>query len=297
MAPTKTLGGPEHRGGIKRSSHTALGSISARRRGKSALFEAVQTYISGLTVTQGEGIGGPFQLLPWETRFLRGALAPGVGEAALTVAPRCREIHVGRGDSLTAYLDGDGTAAPASEITLVATTLKQSRKVFAHVVRFLEASGRMGDFRKQDTVNVCGLQNRRDGRALGVPGCASWGASMALLPRWCWRMKPRSGRWLASMPCWRQFGRGLARSRTAGLLFSEREPRHPAIRLPRALETADYCQVHAARPDDPIGHKRTWCRGQPVAEILPRHGARYSPWRRSGRSWTRRSSRASRRSG
>ena len=52
----------------------------------------------------------------------------------------------------------------------MATTLKQSRKVFAHVVRFLEASGRMGDFRKQDTVNVCGLQNRRDGRALECLG-------------------------------------------------------------------------------------------------------------------------------
>ena len=37
-------------------------------------------------------------------------------------------------------------------------------------------------------------------------------------------------------------------------------PGHP---FARALATADYCQTHAARPDDPIGHKRTWCAGQP----------------------------------
>ena len=114
MAPAKRSGDPAvHRGGIKRSSHTALGSISARRRGKSALFEAVRAYISGLTVTQGAGIGGPFRILPWETRFLRGALAPGVGEAALTVARGAGKSTLVAAIAC-AYLDGDGTAAPAS---------------------------------------------------------------------------------------------------------------------------------------------------------------------------------------
>ena len=79
----------------------------------------------------------------------------GAGNFTLVVAIAC------------AYLDGDGTAAPASEITLVATTLKQvGRKVLAHVVRFLVASGPDGRFQEvRITVNVCGLQNRRDGLA------------------------------------------------------------------------------------------------------------------------------------
>ena len=267
MAPASILGGPEHRGGIKRSSHTALGSISARRRGKSALFEAVRAYISGLTVTQGAGIGEPFRILPWETRFLRGALAPGVGEAALTVARGAGKSTLVAAIAC-AYLDGDGTAAPASEITLVATTLKQSRKVFAHVVRFLEASGRMGDFRKQDTVNVCGLQNRRDGRALECLGAhpgGLHGAAPALV------LADEVAQWPAArvhaMLAAIRTGLGkVPHSRLIMLGTRAATPGHP---FARALETADYCQIHAARPDDPIGWKRTWCRANPSLPYFP----------------------------
>ena len=243
------------------------GSILPHQRGKSALFEAVRAYISGLQVTQGAGIGGPFRILPWETRFLRGALAPGVGEAALTVARGAGKSTLVAAIAC-AYLDGDRTAAPASEITLVATTLKQSRKVFAHVVRFLEASGRMGDFRKQDTVNVCGLQNRRDGRALECLGAhpgGLHGAAPALV------LADEVAQWPAArvhaMLAAIRTGLGkVPHSRLIMLGTRAATPGHP---FARALETADYCQVHAARPDDPIGHKRTWCRANPSLRFFP----------------------------
>ena len=47
---------------------------------------AVIDYMAGLTVTQGAGIGRPLDLYPWERRFIRGALANDVEEAALSVA-------------------------------------------------------------------------------------------------------------------------------------------------------------------------------------------------------------------
>ena len=45
-------------------------------------------YIEGLEVTQGEGLGGPLRLFPWERRFLRRAFAPEmeISSAALSVA-------------------------------------------------------------------------------------------------------------------------------------------------------------------------------------------------------------------
>lgn len=41
-------------------------------------------YLARLTVTQGEGLGEPFPLFPWEKRLIRGAFAT-PGHAALTM--------------------------------------------------------------------------------------------------------------------------------------------------------------------------------------------------------------------
>ena len=43
-------------------------------------------YLSGLTVSQGRRAGQAFTVLPWQGRFVRGAFAPGVKSAALSVA-------------------------------------------------------------------------------------------------------------------------------------------------------------------------------------------------------------------
>lgn len=47
-------------------------------------MQSLLDYMARLTVTQGEGLGEPFPLFPWENRFIRGAFAPS-GHAALTM--------------------------------------------------------------------------------------------------------------------------------------------------------------------------------------------------------------------
>ena len=133
------------------------------------LAKRVRAYVEGLEVTQGEGAGGLFRVLPWEAKFLRGALAPGVGEAALTVARGAGKTTLVAAVA-AAFLDGEGTAGPASEVTVVAATMKQSRKTFKHVVRFLGAAGRLKGYRKQDSVNHCVLESKKDGRVLECLG-------------------------------------------------------------------------------------------------------------------------------
>ena len=49
------------------------------------LFEATIRYIETLKIGQGRYAGQPFAVLPWQRKFIRGALAPGVGEAALSL--------------------------------------------------------------------------------------------------------------------------------------------------------------------------------------------------------------------
>ena len=50
--------------------------------GGTPLHQRVETYLGALTVTQGALIGDPFRVLPWQKRFLRGALRPGRFESA-----------------------------------------------------------------------------------------------------------------------------------------------------------------------------------------------------------------------
>ena len=80
-------------------------------------------YLETLTVTQGQGIGDPFMLLPWERKFVRGAFSTD-GDAGLSV---------GRGNGKTTLIAGIGSAAvdddgplvePRAETVIVASSFR-----------------------------------------------------------------------------------------------------------------------------------------------------------------------------
>ena len=100
-------------------------------------MKALLDYLSGLTVSQGRLAGQPFRVLPWQQRFVRGAFAPGVQSAAVSIA---------RGNGKTALLSGiacahlDGPlAVERGEVVLVASSFEQARIAFEHVLAFLGA--------------------------------------------------------------------------------------------------------------------------------------------------------------
>ena len=63
-------------------------------------MQSLLDYMAQLTVTQGEGVGEPFPLFPWERKFIKGAFST-CGDAGLTV---------GRGNGKTTLLSGVGAA-------------------------------------------------------------------------------------------------------------------------------------------------------------------------------------------
>ena len=92
-------------------------------------------YLEGLRVTQGPLAGQPFEVLPWERKFLRGAFAPGVQTSALSVS---------RANGKTAFLAGVACATlngplvvPRGETILVASSFEQARISFEHVLAFM----------------------------------------------------------------------------------------------------------------------------------------------------------------
>ena len=86
-------------------------------------------------ITQGEGIGGPFRVMPWQRKLLRLFDRPGdIG------------LSMGRGGAKTTTLAGVAAAAvdpdgplsqPRGEVVIVASSFGQARIDFEHVLAFL----------------------------------------------------------------------------------------------------------------------------------------------------------------
>ena len=116
-----------------------------------ASLSLVFDYLSGLVVTQGQGAGRALDLFPWQRRFLRFALRPGVHTAALSVAR-------GNGKTglisalATAYLCGP-LAEPRAECVLIASSFDQARLAFDDVLAYLGEDVRSGhpDWRISDS--------------------------------------------------------------------------------------------------------------------------------------------------
>ena len=223
-------------------------------------------YIEGLIIGQGRYAGQPFKVLPYQARFLRGALAPGVGEASWTMS------RGGGKSTMTAAigcaaLDGPLTQ-PDAEVLIVASSHEQGEIVFRHCLRFLAEKIARNQFRVADTVNTSRLTNRKTGAMLQVKGSDPkrlHGAAPALticdeVAQW---PTPRIGEMLAAL---RTAAGKIPDSRMLLIGTRAADPSHP---FEVALRDGDYCQVHAARADDPPFQVKTWRRANPGISHFP----------------------------
>ena len=126
-------------------------------------------YLSGLTITQGEGVGERMKLYPWERRFLKGLMATD-GDCALSVS---------RGNGKTTLLAGvcasfiDGPLRqPRAEVVLVASSFAQGRIGFDHCKAFLGEKIRDKQiWRLADSEAAATIEHRPTGAKLRVIGC------------------------------------------------------------------------------------------------------------------------------
>ena len=231
----------------------------------------LEAYIRKLTVSQGEGVGGPFEVLPWERRFLQGAFRPGVELAALTVA---------RGNGKTtlaaalaaAAVDGP-LAQPRGQCVVVASSLNQARVLFGHVEAFL---GRLHRKLRRPTwrsvngpneVSIRHLSTGAEVRAIAADPARAHGLAPVLV--------------LADEPA--QWPRATADRMYAALETSL--GKLPSSRLV-ALGTrpvsgsghwfetllaggADYAQAHAAARDADPMDRRAWEAANPSLDAFP----------------------------
>ncbi len=234
--------------------------------------EATLDYIAGLTVTQGRMAGQPFPVLPWQRRFIRGALAPGVVEAALTI---------GRGNGKStlvaalaaACLDGP-LAQERGEVVVAASSFEQALIVYRHVIAFLRE--KHGDgledrslWRVQDSANRAQITNRANGamlKAIGSDPRRMHGMSPLLVladegAQW----EPSSAE--AAMAALRT---ALGKLPDSRLIALGTRPSDASHWFSKMLDGgADYSQIHAADAEAPKFQRRTWLKANPSLPAMP----------------------------
>ena len=238
-------------------------------------MKALETYISGLVISQGRYAGEQFRLLGWQRRLLRGAFGQ----------PRDSAITMGRGcgKSTTvaaiaaAAVDVDGPLVESrAECLVIASSFDQGLLIFRHVLAFLEptferyGTGPRGRFRIQDSVNKAQITDRETGALLKVLGSDPrrlHGAAPKLL------LYDEVAQWpperLPAMLAALKTSRGkIQGSRAIWLGTRPDAPDHP---FQRALDGhgTGFRLSYAARPDDPPFQRRTWRRANPGLDHLP----------------------------
>ena len=224
-------------------------------------------YIETLSVTQGHGAGLPFEVLPWQKTFLRGAFAPDVDEAALTVS-RANGKTAFCAAIAAACLDGP-LQMPRAEVVVCASSFDQGKLAFDHVLAFLDVHADRSKWRVWDSSNVAQLKNRQNGVTLKCVGSdprRNHGLAPVLV------LADEPAQWPSNTSDKMRSALTTALGKIEGARFISlgTRPEHETHWFEKQLNgSADYFQVHAARKDDPVFQRRTWRRANPSFDYFP----------------------------
>ena len=231
---------------------------------------ALVEYVSGLTLAGGDHDGQRFEVLPWESRFLRGAFR-GPGDAGLTV---------GRGNGKSALLAAVASAVvdprgPLTgrrrEVVVSAASFEQARVIYEDVLAFLGERYDLGDraeWRKQDSANRATLEFRGSGARVRCIG-SDPGNAHGLRPALALLDEPAQWAPATRDRMYAAIRTGLGKVPGSKLVALGTRPADEAHWFARLLATAPYAQVHAAPLDAPPFTKRTLRRANPSYDHLP----------------------------
>ena len=234
-------------------------------------MRALSDYLGGLTLAGGDHDGERFEVLGWQRRFVAGAFRVS-GDAALSV---------GRGNGKTALCAGIAAAVvdPAGPLTgsprggrLCGVVVHAGQDHFrgrVGVPRRPVRRGRPGRLEATGfSANNALLECRASGariRCLGSdPGRAHGIRPSLILCDEPAQWPPATAeRMLAALRT------SLGKTPGARLIALGTRPADSGHWFARMLRSADYAQIHAARPDDPPFWARTIRRANPSLAHLP----------------------------
>ena len=231
-------------------------------------MKGLDEHLGGLRISQGRLAGELLTVLPWQRRFVRGAFAPGVQSAGLSV---------GRGNGKTALLAGIAAATldgplhvPRGETVIVASSFEQARIAFEHVLAFLgDKLQDRGRWRVWDTAQQARVECRHTGarvRCLGSDPRRAHGLAPVLTladepAQW---PETTGERMLAAL---RTAAGKQPHSRFVALGTRPADAEHWFAKM--FAGSADYAQCHAAKAGDPPFRVTTWRKANPSLPHMP----------------------------
>ena len=232
-----------------------------------SIADDVLQYIGALTVGQGRLQGQPFTVLPWEKRFIRAVVKPGVLQAGLSM---------GRGNGKTSFVAALAASAlegplafRGSEVGLVASSKEQARISYRHVVRYLGA--KVHDkkrWRCCESQNDVLIENRKQDIVLQVKA-AEPRALHGMAPKLLLLDEP--AQWMPTKvdAMFAALRTSLGKQPDSLLLAlgtRAAEPGHPFSRL---LESCDFRSTYCAGAKANPHHYKTWLSANPSLPIMP----------------------------
>ena len=236
-------------------------------------MRAITRYLETLPMVGGDHDGEPFEVLPWERRFVNGtfrtaddsalSVARGNGKSALVAALAC------------AVVDPDGPlTGNRRDVDVFASSFEQGGVVYADVLHMLQAKGLNLDdrttWKKQDSANKAVLMHKASGcrvRCHGSDPAKAHGLRSYLA------LSDEPAQW---EPGKRDLMRsairtGLGKMPGSRLISLGTKPRDGAHWFARALRgiSTGYFQVHEAEKEDPPFQLRTWKKANPSLKHLP----------------------------
>ena len=236
----------------------------AKRTAPPSPVDDLAAFIETLTVGQGERAGANFQLLPWESRFLRGAFGPDVDTAALSIA---------RGNGKTALCGAIAAAAVAGPLAVprgaclvVASSYEQARILFAFALDYLKPwlESEPDRWRVLDSSTASRVEDRKTGavlRAIGSDPRRAHGEA----PRLAILDEPAQWRPNDSARMFAALETAKGKIPDARLIALGTRPASGGSWFAKLLEGGPhiYAQSHAAPPDAALDDVTAWERANP----------------------------------
>ena len=238
---------------------------------KQTLGRALIDWLGKLTLSGGDLDGQPFQVWPWEKRFLR-AVFRRPGNAALSI---------GRGNGKSAFVAALATAVVVPggplhgtrrEVICVASSFLQSRIIFEDVLAYARSLGHdLADrelWRRQDSQNMATLEYVKTGarvRCIGSDPRRAHGSRPYLVladepAQW----EPSKAEAMISA-----LRTGLGKTPGSRLIALGTLPADGQHWFSQMLRDAPYHQLHAAPKDAPPFRVETWKKANPSLPYLP----------------------------
>ena len=243
-----------------------------------ATARRVCEYIEGFNVQQGHGEGQPFKLLPWQRRYLSGVFAPGVSEAALSVA-RGNGKSALLGAVLAACVDPEGPLfAPRAVNIVVASNLQQARETF-EAGRWMLAQrydlSKRGTWAHSDSTNSVRLIHRPTGATIRALSSAPRGAHGLGAFRLALLDEPAQWETGTSDAMYSAINTSLGKlpgSRIAAIGTRPESSEHwfsKLLDVPAPGRFAASYRVPSGTPDKDLLTRRAWLRANPSAKHWP----------------------------